>query len=108
MVVSMTAVGPVGTDGGLDLAGGAGGVGKSLLGGWGRLCLRGYAEGQGECENTKRHAVFDSNKQANADARLEQCGGAASVAVVDGVTDGKKSSCSCSLRMIRRGESVTG
>ena len=39
------------------------------------LRLRGYAEGQGECEKTKRHAVFDSNKQAIADGRLEQRGG---------------------------------
>jgi hypothetical protein len=33
------------------------------------LCLRGNAEGKNECESTKRHAVFDSNKQAIADAR---------------------------------------
>ena len=59
---------------GLELAGGTRGVGK-LLGGWGRLCLRGYAEGQDECKSTKRHAVFDSNKQAIADTRLEQCYG---------------------------------
>ena len=40
----------------------AGGGGLSGL----RLC--GYAEGQNECERTKRHAGFDSNKQAIADA----------------------------------------
>ena len=40
---------------GLDLAGGAGGVGKLLSGG-GRLCLRCCAEGENESENTKRHA----------------------------------------------------
>jgi hypothetical protein len=60
----------------LDLAGSARGV-RKLLGGWGRLRLpfRGeYAEGQDECEDTKRHAVFDSNKQATADTRLEQSG----------------------------------
>ena len=57
---------------GLELADSTRGVGK-LLGGWGRLCLRGYAEGQDECKSTKRHAVFDSNKQAIADTQLEQC-----------------------------------
>jgi len=61
-----------GDDWGLDLAGGAGSVWK-LLRGWGRLRLRGYAESQSECENAKRHAVLDSNRQAIADARLEQC-----------------------------------
>jgi hypothetical protein len=40
---------------GLELAGGARGVGKRL-GRWGRLCLRGYAEGQDECKSRKRHA----------------------------------------------------
>ena len=70
MVVSMTAVGPVGT-GRLDLAGGAGGVGK--LGGGSGLGLCGYAEGQDECERTKHHAGYDSNKQAIADGGLEQC-----------------------------------
>ena len=61
MVVSMTAVGPVGTARRLDLTGGTGGVGK-LCGWGGRRCLglREYAEGQGKCEKTKRHAGFDS------------------------------------------------
>ena len=57
---------------GLELAGGAGGVGQ-LLGGWCRLRLRGYAEGKNESKSAKRHAVLDSNNQATADARLEQC-----------------------------------
>jgi hypothetical protein len=34
--------------------------------------VRGDAEGESECEKTKRHAVWDSNKQAIADARLGQ------------------------------------
>jgi hypothetical protein len=59
---------------GFELAGSAGSVGK-LLSHWSGLRLRGYAEGQNECESTKRHAVFDSNKQAIADTQLEQCGG---------------------------------
>jgi hypothetical protein len=63
-----------GNGGRLELAGGAGGVGK-LLGGWCRLCLRGYAEGENESESAKRHAVLDSNNQATADAQLEQCCG---------------------------------
>ena len=46
---------PCGYRWGLELAGGAWGVGK-LLGGWGRLCLPGYVEGQDECKSTKRHA----------------------------------------------------
>ena len=64
-----------GNDGGLDVAGSAGGVGKSVSR-WGRsrLCLDGYGEGQGECEGAKHHAVCSSNKQAIADGRLEQCG----------------------------------
>ena len=57
---------------GLELAGSARGIGK-LLCGRGRLRLRRYGESQDECESMKRHAVFDSNKQAIADAQLEQC-----------------------------------
>ncbi len=69
--------GGTGWDGcGFDLAGGAGSVGELWCwggrGGRGGLGLRGYAEGQGECEKTKRHAGFDSNKQAIADGWLEQ------------------------------------
>jgi hypothetical protein len=60
-------------DGRLDLRGRAGGVGKLLLRGWRRLRLRLRGEdaaGENECESSKRHAGFCSNRQANADKTI--------------------------------------
>ena len=73
MVVSMTAVGPVGTGAGLTWLVVLGASGSCWGGGVDAFAFEeGTLRAKTNARDTKGHAVYDSNKQAIADARLEQ------------------------------------